>query len=203
MKDDIEEEFLSNIIEDKQRATKRKKTVNCKRKGNRGEKECKDILNERFKGIAVFSRTPMSGAYVGGSNREKKSFLTEAQKEMMTSDIFCNNPNFLFSIEHKNYSNDKATIWEMFNEKSDLHSWMKQNDTDAKSISKEPMLIVKYDNHKRIVFVPFDYIHRYYLHHAKEKIIQPVFMHNYKACFWLDDLLQLPDHFFFEESKKC
>ena len=142
----------------------------------------------------------MSGAYVGGQNRFKRNYLNEAQKEMMTSDIFCNNPKFKFSIEHKAYNKDKAVIWEMFNEKSSLHSWMEQADTDAKSIDKEPLLIVKYDGHKRIVIVNFDYIHKYYFHNGKKQKILPVFTHKYKCCFWLEDLLKLDNNFFFEEE---
>lgn len=201
MIEDIEKEFFNDVGEEIARRTSRRKAINSKKKGNRGEREAKDILNERFKGLAVFSRTPMSGAYVGGANREKKDYLTEAQKEMMTSDIFCNNSDFKFSIEHKNYKKEKATIWEFFNDKSDLHSWMEQNDGDAASINKEPMLIVKYDNHKRIVFVPFTYLNSYYVHHAKVPKLLPVFMHRYKCCFWLDDLLTLPDNFFFGDKK--
>ena len=191
----IEEEFLGSVIDEKLRSS-RKKTKNTKAKGNRGERDCKDILNKRFEGIAVFSRTPMSGAYVGGANREKKDYLTEAQKEMMTSDIFCNSSKFKFSIEHKNYSKDKATIWEFFNEKSDLHSWYEQSERDAKSIGKMPLLIVKYDNHKRIVYVPFDYVKKYFS--EKNISLETVFFHRGRLCYWLEDLLTLPDDFFFE-----
>lgn len=187
----IEEEFLTEVVGDKTKPT-RKKSINSKQKGSRNERECKDILNKRFEGVAVFSRTPMSGAYVGGENRAAKSFLTEAQKEMMTSDIFCNNPKFKFSIEHKAYS--EGSFWDLFNESSNLFKWYEQSETDAKSINKEPLLIVKYNNHKRIAFVNMSYMMKYpYLN--KEKI---VFIHKYKACLWLDDLLEAPDCFFFE-----
>ena len=79
MIEDIEKEFFNDVGEEIARRTSRRKAINSKKKGNRGEREAKDILNERFKGLAVFSRTPMSGAYVGGANREKKDYLTAEQ----------------------------------------------------------------------------------------------------------------------------
>ena len=42
----IEEEFLDSVIDEKLRSS-RKKTKNTKAKGNRGERDCKDILSER------------------------------------------------------------------------------------------------------------------------------------------------------------
>lgn len=192
---DIEKEFLAEIVPDKQRST-RKKTINVKKKGNRGELECVNILKERFPG-KIFTRTMGSGNYTGGKNAHNADLLSEEQRLMFVSDI--RTPKeFKFSIEHKFY--EKIDFYDLFNQSSNLFQWYKQSEQDAKLLNKEPLLIVKTNNHKRIVFVPFTYVHKWMLHHAKEPKILPVFMHEYKACYWLDDLLKFPDDFFFEES---
>jgi hypothetical protein len=183
---DIEDEFLKEIIPDKQRS-KRKKTINSKKKGGRGEKECKDIFNARFKEKAIFSRTPGSGNYVGGMNAYKAKTLSEEQLQMMTSDLFCNNKNFKFSIEHKFYT--KIDFYDLFNKSSDLFKWYEQSETDAKLLGKFPLLIVKTNQHKRIAFVKIE--------HAPRNI-KPVFVHENRCCYWLEELLKLPDEYFFD-----
>ncbi len=181
----IEDEFLKEVIPDKQRSN-RKKSLNSKKKGGRGERECKDIFNNRFKNIAIFSRTPGSGNYVGGANAYKAKNLSEEQLQMMTSDLFCNNAKFKFSIEHKFYAN--LDFYDLFNKSSNLFKWYEQSETDARLLKKFPMLIVKTNQHKRIVFVK--------LEHAS-KSLKPVFVHEGRCCYWLEDLLTLPDEYFF------
>lgn len=155
--------------------------INQKKKGSNSERECAKILNERF-GEGLFRKTIFSGAYVGGSNRKSGETLTEEQKLMFASDIRCP-VNFKYVVEHKAYA-DKATIWELFNEKSDLNSWIKQVEGDADFVNKLPMLVVKYNNHKRIVFI-------------KEKTLQHVFKYKDWYCLWFEDLLKEENSFFF------
>lgn len=191
----IEDEFLKEIIPDKQRSN-RKKTLNSKKKGSRGEKECKDIFNNRFKEIAIFSRTPGSGNYVGGANAYKAKNLSEEQLQMMTSDLFCNNIKFKFSIEHKFYA--KIDFYDLFNKSSDLYKWYEQSVTDAKLLNKSPLLIVKTNQHKRIAFVMMDDILNYRKNNL-EGTPSPVFIHEGRACYWLEELLKFKDSFFFED----
>lgn len=189
---DIESEFLGTNVPDKQRSN-RKKTINSKKKGGRGEKDCKDILNKRFSHLATFSRTPGSGSYVGGQNSYKAKTLSEEQLQMMTSDIFCNSKEFKFSIEHKFYAS--IDFYDLFNKSSDLHKWYEQAETDAKLLERSPMLIVKTNKHKRIVFVKMDYLIRNpYIDNNKI-----VFIHEGWACLWFEDLLNAPDCFFFKK----
>lgn len=156
-----------------------------KKKGNNNENECRKILDERFKGITNFHRSPSSGAFVGGSNFYRKEQLNESQNLIFVGDIYCSRDDFIFTIEHKAYN--EASFWDLFNESSDLHSWMKQAQHDADSVNKKPLLIVKYNNKKRIVF-------------THEKPFQEVFSHRGWNCYWLEDLLTLPDDFFFEKN---
>ena len=187
---DIESEFLGTNVPDKQRST-RKKTINAKKKGNRGELDAVNILKERFKG-QIFSRTMGSGNYTGGQNAKNAELLTEEQKLMFVSDI--RTPKeFKFSIEHKFYAS--IDFYDLFNKSSDLHKWYEQAETDAKLLERSPMLIVKTNKHKRIVFVKMDYlIKNPYLDNNKI-----VFIHEGWACLWFEDLLNAPDCFFFKK----
>lgn len=189
----IEEEFLTNVVEDKTK-NKRKKGINSKKKGNKGELELVHILNERFKDY-TFARTVSSGAYTGGMNQHRAETLTEDQRLVFSGDIRVPT-NFKFVIEHKFYS--EASFWDLFNKSSDLYAWYEQSETDAKNVGKEPLLIVKYNNHKRIVFINVEFLVKSGI--KNKKGITSVFIHENKACFWLEDVLKLDDEFFFDKK---
>ena len=173
---------MGEVVPDKLHPKKRK---NCKAKGNRGELECVNILKERFPG-KVFSRTMGSGNYTGGKNAHNAETLTEEQILLFAGDVRCPK-EFKFSIFvlkipfllSVNFSEYKS---------SNLFKWYEQSETDARLLKKFPMLIVKTNQHKRIVFVK--------LEHAS-KSLKPVFVHEGRCCYWLEDLLTLPDEYFF------
>lgn len=184
MKTDIEKEFLSQVVPDKQRSVGTKR-INGKKKGNRGELDCVNILKKRFPG-KIFSRTMGSGNYTGGKNAHNAELLTEEQKLMFVSDIRCPK-EFKFCIEHKFYA--KIDFYDLFNKSSDLYKWYEQSEADAKLLNKFPLLIVKTNQHKRIVFVKIE--------HASKKL-KPVFIHEGRCCYWLEDFLTLSDEYFFD-----
>lgn len=182
----IEEEFLGDVVDDKQRSKKRK-SVNQKKKGNRGELDAANILKERFPG-KIFSRTMGSGNYTGGKNAKNAELLNEDQKLLFVSDI--RTPKeFKFSIEHKFYA--KIDFYDLFNKSSNLYKWYEQAESDSKLLDRSPMLIVKTNQHKRIVFIKLN---------MASKKLKPVFIHEGWCCYWLEDLLTLPDDFFFEKN---
>ena len=190
----LEDEFLTEVETTiKTQKTKRKKGINSKKKGNNNENECKKILNERFDGVAIFQRTPNSGAFVGGQNFYRKEQLNEEQNLLFVGDLYCNRKDLKFTIEHKAYA--EASFWDLFNESSDLHSWMKQAEHDAESVGKQPMLIVKYNFHERIVFL---------VDLSSDFPIPSVFTTTFNnkkwSCFYLKELLKMPNSFFFDES---
>lgn len=193
-KNNLEEEFLAEVETTiKTQKTKRKKGIQSKKKGNRGELELTHILNERFEGH-TFARSVQSGAYIGQSNAYRANSMTEEQKLVFAGDIRV--PiNFKFTIEHKAYA--EASFWDLFNESSDLHSWMKQAEHDAESVGKQPMLIVKYNNKKRIAYLKKNYVDSLERSNLETYTI---FSHNGWYCFWLEDLLKETDSFFFEEE---
>lgn len=185
----IEDEFLNEVENNIKIKSTRKKSINSKKKGNHGELELVHILNERFPDY-TFARSVMSGAYTGGSNSGRAEELTEEQKLIFCGDLRVP-MSFKFTIEHKFYK--EASFWDLFNKSSNLFTWYEQSETDAAKVNKEPLLIVKYNNKKRIAFVNMKYL-------IENKCsIKPVFIHNNKGCFWLEDLLSLQDDFFFEE----
>lgn len=179
----LEDEFLNEVETNIKTHKKSVKRKNSKKKGSRGELELTKILNERFDGIAIFHRTPNSGAFVGGQNFYRKQELNEEQNLLFVGDVYCNRKDLKFTIEHKFY--EEPSFWDMFNASSDLHAWMAQAQHDADSVKKHPILIVKYNQKKRIA-----YIH--------EKPFNPIFTHNGWNCYWLEDLLKQPNSFFFE-----
>ena len=196
MENNLEDEFLSEVETTiKTQKKKRKKGINSKKKGNNNENECKKILNERFEGVTIFQRTPNSGAFVGGQNFYRKEQLNEEQNLLFVGDLYCNRKDFKFTIEHKAYA--EASFWDLFNESSDLHSWMKQAEHDAESVGKQPMLIVKYNNKKRIVYLKKNYVDSLDCSNLEAYAF---FEHNGWYCFWLEDLLKETDGFFFEEE---
>ena len=185
MKADIEKEFLSQVVPDKQRSIGTKRINGKKKKGNRGELDCVNILKKRFPG-KIFSRTMGSGNYTGGKNAYHAKTLTEEQILLFAGDIRCPK-EFKFCIEHKFYA--KIDFYDLFNKSSDLYKWYEQSETDAKLLNKFPLLIVKTNQHKRIVFVKIE--------HASKKL-KPVFVHEGRCCYWLEDFLTLSDEYFFD-----
>lgn len=182
----IEDEFLTEVETTvKTKKSNRKKSINSKKKGNHGELECVHILNDRFVGY-TFARSVQSGAYTGGLNRGRAAALTEEQMLVFSGDIRIPK-DFNFTIEHKFYA--EASFWDLFNDGSDLHAWMEQAQSDADAVGKKPMLVVKYNNKKRIVFI-------------HEKPMDEVFSHRGWNCYWFEDLLSLDDSFFFTNKKE-
>ena len=157
---------------------------NSKRKGAVGELELVHILCARF-GEGRFKRTPSSGAHTGGKNRELSKNLPWETKVTLVSDIIT--PlNFNFVIEHKFYAD--ISFWELFSEKSNWNIWLQQVREDAAFVEKEPMLIVKYNRHERIVLIP---------QHCYPE--QSQFIWKGTSVIELSKLLSLTDDFWFSE----
>lgn len=155
--------------------------IDSKAKGNRGELELVKIFEKKF-GKGKFKRSPQSGAHVGGLNRELNENLSIEAKITLVSDIIT--PiDFAFVIEHKFYN--KASFWDLFNEKSELNKWLEQVEGDAKFVNKKPMLVVKYNRKPRIAYVRLD--DRSY-----------VFEYRNWFCYLLEELLKRDNNFWFE-----
>lgn len=171
---------------------------NSKKKGNRGENQLVHILEEVF-GEGQFKRTPSSGAYTGGKNRDGAENLPWEAKITLASDIITP-ANFRFVIEHKFYA--EANFWDLFSDKSKWNEWLEQVEGDAGFVSKVPLVIVKYNQHKRIALVPYGYLTEYLEDHLDiDDLFATRFIWKRYSVVQLEDLLNLPRDFWFDEPK--
>ena len=166
--------------------------INSKRKGSNGENQLVKILCERF-GEGLFKRTPSSGAYVGGQNKELAKNLPWEAKITLVSDIITPS-NFNFVIEHKFYKN--IDFWELFSQNSKWIEWIDQVEKDAIFVKKHPMLIVKYNRHERLVIIEKEKISNYnlnvYIYWVNKK------NNKIYAVLYLEELLKLQTDFWFD-----
>lgn len=158
--------------------------INSKNKGSNWERALCKILKERFPG-RDFSRVPTSGAFFGKTNKEKRSLAEDNVKEVLSGDIICPS-DFRFSVECKSYA--EISFWDLFNDSSDLHSWMKQCSEDAEFTNKIPLLVVKINNHKPFIGTTME-------------LTNYVFKHNDFYFQTLESFLNLKETVFFEEKK--
>jgi hypothetical protein len=155
--------------------------INSKNKGSSWERAFCKILKERFPG-RDFSRVPTSGAFFGKSNKEKRSLAEDNVKEVLSGDVICPS-EFKFSVECKSYA--EISFWDLFNESSDLNSWIKQCSEDSEFVNKVPLLAVKINNHKPFVATTLN-------------LPNQIFTYKGFNFFKLDDFLKFDDTTFFE-----
>jgi hypothetical protein len=187
--------------------------MNSKKKGNRGENQLVYILCEAF-GEGKFKRTPSSGAYTGGKNREGAENLPWEAKITLASDIICP-ANFNFIIEHKFYA--EANFWNLLSENSKWLEWTSQAEGDASFVNKTPLIIVKYNRHKRIALIPTMYLEHYAYSIEATKPKNEMMLENARfarlladklrwrtySVVMLEELLKLPkEGFWFTENKE-
>lgn len=173
---------------------------NSKKKGNRGENQLVHILCEHF-GEGQFKRTPSSGAYTGGQNREAAEYLPWEAKITLASDIITP-ADFNFILEHKFY--ESMNFWDLFSEKSKWNEWIEQAEGDAAFVEKQPMIVIKYNRHNRIALLKSPYL----LEKLSEynMTIRPMLFWtpaNSEAAYavvWFEDLLRLPRKFWFRDG---
>jgi hypothetical protein len=184
---------------------------NSKKKGNRGENQLVHILEEAF-GEGQFKRTPSSGAYTGGKNREVAENLPWEAKITLVSDIITPS-DFNFVLEHKFYA--EANFWDLFSDKSNWNEWITQVQDDAKFVNKVPLLVIKYNRHKRIALIPYITLLSYGINKGSEgyelqkidteliekiNLIAKKFIWRGYSVVELEDLLSLPKDFWFKQE---
>ena len=117
--------------------------------------------------------------------QELRKDLSEEAKITLVSDIIVPT-DFRFIIEHKFYN--EPNFWDLFNAGSALNEWLGQAERDASFVFKEPLVVVKYNNKKRICYL-------------KEKIDCYIFEYKRWYCCWLEDLLTYPDEWWYGENQ--
>lgn len=129
--------------------SEKKKPVNSKRKGSSNENTIAKILSAYLDPLK-FRRSQQSGAIVGGLNYNLvgSNFSKEALT-LMVGDVTPTNETdagviFRFVIECKAYK-EKEPMDALF-DRSKIHGWVDEAETDGKKIGKEGMLICKWNN---------------------------------------------------------
>jgi len=191
--------FSSNDLEidDLLKEPKNKK-IKSGLKGKSAERDLVKILNIRF--AKIIAEHPKGGAFsrsVGsGSRWGQRVVLSESASQIYAGDLTC--PEcFNFVIESKKGYNDIDLITAFTGKCGDLDEFLKQVKTDAERVKRKPLLIWKKDRKPALVF----------LKAAPGEIqiklinegVNPVFMTYLEwHVFRLDDLLKLPDEFWFK-----
>lgn len=182
-------------IEDVLSNRNKKKKINCGLKGKRKEREIVDILNNRFKDILAnnnkwgrFSRS------VGSGNRSGQNvFLSNVAKKIFGSDITTPEGGFKFAIESKGGYNDIDLVLCFSTGNKQLNNFLKQVSKDAEQTHRKPLLLWKKDRKPILAFIK--------IHDLKEFKLELQCAMKYKSwlVISLNDLLSLPDNFFFSE----
>jgi hypothetical protein len=135
--DFIVDDLLSNL-------NQKKKKINSKDKGRRGENTVVKTLIARFN--KPFSRT------IGSGNRGSQVNLTEEAKQIFTGDLICPH-SFIFCVEikHGYYEIDLCNALDGGNKT--LDSFIAQATKDAGKINKKPLLCWKKDRCSCICFL--------------------------------------------------
>lgn len=172
----------------------KKKRVNGKAKGNSYEREISNKLSKRFEKITgiekSFRRNVDSGSFFGGKNKTRTDSydLNNACFGDIMTPI-----NFKFTLECKFY-HDAPTITSLMKQNvKNWDDWIEQSESDAESGNKKQFLIVKYNNVPEMVIIKDD-LTNYNMSYC-------IIYKNYKV-YNLNDILTLPDEFFFEIDNK-
>ena len=183
-------------IEDVLSNRNKKKKINCGRKGKRKEREIVEILNKRFEDI--LSKNNKWGRFsrsVGSGNRSGQNvFLSNVAKKIFGSDITTPEGGFKFSIESKGGYNDIDLILCFSDGNKKLNGFLKQVSKDARQTHRKPLLLWKKDRKPILAFIK--------IHDLKGFNLKPKCAMKYKSwiIISLDDLLSLPDNFFFKAN---
>jgi hypothetical protein len=103
-------------------------TSSSKTKGNSWEREIAKFLGDTLGGN--FQRTPGSGAYVGGRNIHRKSYLSDTQQSLAKGDIIPPDNLIKLNLEAKNYK-DIAFHQIIDGSCSQLDAWIDQTEIPA------------------------------------------------------------------------
>jgi hypothetical protein len=160
---------------------KNKKRINSKKKGNRWELQICKLLGSAFDD--EFRRVPMSGGFIGKSNKMKNYFVNEGAVNNLTGDIIT--PLwFPFLIEAKNY-NDSPKLHNLLSiGDKDLDDWIKQAKDETKTAKKEWLIIFNMTS-KRKSFAVIDF-DKFYSTLKDKNILYPNNYIVYKGSLILD-----------------
>jgi hypothetical protein len=143
-----------------------KKRVNGKRKGNNFEGSICKTLGETLSPLK-FRRSQSSGAILGGKNERFMQHYSDAARSLFVGDVVPTNESDVerdlgwklkFTLECKFYKipdNIEHLLYQ-----TRIRGWFEQALTDSVKISKEPLLIFKFNHTEIFCAVNFETIDR-------------------------------------------
>lgn len=171
--------FVDDIINN---IKSKKKKLNSKDKGKRGERDLCKVLTKRFPDHKGFFRVMGSGSLGGFSH------LTEQAKEIFTGDIVCPE-GFKFSIECKYGYDDIDLCTALEDGNKTIDKFLSQAEKDAERVKKKPLLCWKKPRQNWLAFFKIEEVCR----------IEAVYKLIYRdwICLPLTKVVTMPDTFFF------
>jgi hypothetical protein len=190
MEEDNIEIEIENLLD------KKNKKIKSGKKGKRVELEVVKLLNNRF--AELLSKNPSYGRFsrtIGSGNRWGQNvYLSKTAMDNFSGDLVCPT-NFKFIIESKGGYNDIDLCSAFEGGQSELDAFLKQASDDSERTNRKPMLLWKKDRKPRLSFIKSSDI---------EFDNYKNFEYHMKYRDWiglsLNDLLKLPDSFFFLEN---
>lgn len=188
--DDLE---VEDILKPKK---KKKKRINSKKKGNRGELLVGKVLKKRFD--FEFSRT------LGSGNRwSQTAYLPKHASDTFSGDLVCP-ANFRWVVEAKDGYDDDIELHNIIAKgkgHSELEEWIKDIKEDAKRSGREPLICWKKKYIPWLAFIKITETNK--IPAAKKFKFSMQYTDN-DGETWiivsLDSVLELDDKFFFEEN---
>lgn len=173
----------------------RPKKIKSGKKGKRVELDLIKILNERFK--PILDSRPNAGKFsrsVGSGNRwGQRVHLSKAASDTYSGDIVCPE-GFLFVLESKGGYNDIDLCTLFSGGQAELDGFLKQVTDDSDRCGRKPMLLWKKDRKPRLAFV------------KAQEVEGKSFVCSVSYKDWVaiscEDLLSMPDDFFFSPDPK-
>jgi hypothetical protein len=173
--------------------SKKPKKIKSGKKGKRVELELIKSLNERF--ATLLASRPNAGRFsrsVGSGNRwGQRVHLSKAASDTYSGDIVCPE-GFLFVLESKGGYNDIDLCTAFSGSQSELDSFLKQVSDDSERCGRKPLLLWKKDRKPRLAFLKATDL--------EGREFACMLKYGAWAAVLCDDLLSLPDGFFFSPA---
>lgn len=164
--------------------------VNGKQKGNSFERKIANAFAARFAdytGIPQsFRRNPDSGSFFGGTNVARAE--THDTDWAVYGDLICPKA-FNFSIECKHYKAAPKLNGILKQKLTEWDGWIKQAQQDARTSKKDALIVIRYNNTETLVMTE-----------PGVSPLQPIINYTNMEIQTLENLLELPDSFFFGEK---
>jgi len=164
--------------------------VNGKQKGNSFERTIANALSKRFAdytGIPQsFRRNPDSGSFFGGTNISRAE--THDTDWAVYGDLMCPKA-FNFSIECKHYKAPPKLNGILKQNWKEWDGWIEQAQQDARASGKDVFVVVRYNNTETLVMTE-----------PGVSPLRPIINYNDMEIQTLENILELPDSFFFDEK---